>query len=195
MNDVRIEIFEQGTKGFRECEGLEYRIFLENEYIKSNPSKRISDFDKFGRQAMMGTYLNEEMIGVIRLIYSDKRRMNSNLFPTLYGIEEMKKVNAYSTYQDIEERVYNMKPNKVVDVVTISTSIKKIKIILNMINGVINHLNDINRPIIFAFNDKPFHLKMKRIGIPLIEIGDEVFYWGSYCFPAYVDSRDIKLRK
>lgn len=194
---IEIAIFSQNDKEFKDCEFFEYSVFQKNQYVEANPEQRIHYFDKFESQSMIAVYLEGQMVGAVRMIYSSKEKMESHLFPTLDAIARLKDENPGEqiTFPEVEAKLYALAPRHLVDISTISTNTSKTKPILMLFPAIFEHMKSTNKPIGLAFNDVPFHKKMLRLGIPWTEIGPPIFYWGSDSIPAFVHINRVQLKR
>jgi hypothetical protein len=206
-------VTEPATPLWYASEQLEYDIFVEEAYIAPNKHKRITSFDAYQKNEFIIAVEGGTVIGVIRLVLCDDRKMAKKAFPTLanarvlnYRLSDARKNPELKPpfeddktlwlYKDSFEQVLQLDPSKCHDLATMSILRSKRNGIVSsgLIRATLVHSLQMAKPISLSCIDTPFFEKLVLRGYPYEQLGPSVKYWGSPTTPCMVSGYHILKR-
>jgi ornithine decarboxylase len=209
--DISIKIVQpENAELWPKCEALEYEVFHAEGYIESHPEKRISDFDDYSKKEFIAALENDQLVGVMRVTYSDAGQMAKELFPTLdhakvldYSYEEAGRNPELKPpyednktlwlYSDMYEKVLVLEPTNTLDLT--SMAIKRNKrysaASKRIITQIMHRAWSQNKKHALGAIDTPFYQKLKARSLPFMDLGPSVIYWGTPTTPALLVTQEV----
>jgi ornithine decarboxylase len=192
------------------CEALEYDVFYAEGYVDYNPEKRIPDFDKFEKKEFIAALENDLLVGAMRVIYSEAGQMEKELFPTLdharildYSYEAS--VNnpqlkppyednkTLWLYFDVYEKIRTLSPANTLDLssMAIKRNRRDSSASKRIITNIMYRIWSQNKKYAFGAIDTTFYQKLKSRGLPFMDMGPSVMYWGTPTTPTLINTHEI----
>lgn len=210
-NPIETRLVKQtDTELWRECELLEYEVFVEQNYIAENPEKRLTDYDKYDHFYLAATIKTDsnsnarkKVVGVLRCGHTnDILTMRTNLYSTLDAQESME------FYLHMKSKLLQLDPGSVIDLAAMAISRKHrdsrvsraliARFIIEALRLVFEQQKRAgNRPqlryILAAADERVYRRFLARsfplIGmLPIESLGKPVMYWGSLTVPIILDA-------
>jgi N-acyl-L-homoserine lactone synthetase len=198
-----VNVKERKEKLWKECEDLEYKVFLDKKYIKKNPQNRITEYDDYidNTEFIVAVENGKEVVGGMRIIYSpNNKTMGKGQFPIVdfgkkldYTIKEAESNQNLSPsyeddktlwlYSDEWKKMMKLDPRKVLEFITMTVRKDKRDGIVSTLlyTELFYNLPKKNKNIenIFAVYDHSVAQRTLERGVPYKEIGPIVKYMGS----------------
>ena len=205
---------------WRDCEKLEYDVFLESGFVQESDDQRISLFDRYDNMEFFAAFVidkekaqfKKRLSGVARVIYASDERKNINeQFPTLFHAKRLNyssreafddtKLTSLGEdnktlwlYSDEYDRVMKLDPRACIDLASIAVIPSRRDGEIPKVITIAVLLRSWERPPIrygFGAVDEIFLKKIIERNLPFEALGPSVMYWGSPCVATLVDSFKI----
>jgi hypothetical protein len=182
-----------GDSLWRACEALEYEVFThpDSGYYEVNDEGRIPDFDSFGRQEFVAALAGDEVVGVLRLLYSDQPVMREGLFQTYDHRREL------GVFSEMKSFLASLDPRKTVDFSTMAVTpeARNSRASQAIITRTIQRIWETERRFGLACIDTPFYRKLKARALDFRDLGPSTFYWGSPTTATILDTYSVPKGK
>lgn len=179
---------------WRQCETLEYSVFLESGYVEENPTDRLADFDCYTPMVFLAAFTGNRKLpleqrrlsGVVRLVYAPHaRKMGPGLFPTIDHAKELE------IPPENLKRVQVMNPRRCIDIATMVIS--KEKRDANASKALISKImtwgwEHPHLRYAFAAIDTLLYRKLRERRLPFEDLGPSVMYMGSETTATVIDA-------
>ncbi|MFW5983153.1 MAG: hypothetical protein ACOCQ4_01535 [bacterium] len=201
------KVVEEETELIKRCKDLEYRVFLDEDYIKPNEEEELLDYKEYPNYYFIAAFADDKLVGCWRNIYEpDKKRMDEGVFPTIdsglvisrgFDVEgynehaqKTRKDDKLLIYEDQYEKMMKLDPRKTVDMC--SAAILKEHRTGDVSKALFSKVltSALEMPPIrhgLGVPDTRWYEKIVERGYPLEPLGPSTFYWGSESTPIYVD--------
>lgn len=193
------------------CKSLEYRVFLEEDYIRPNDEEELLDYKVYPHYYFLAAFEGKKLVGSWRNIYEpNKARMREDIFPTIdsaFVIPRDFDVEAYNKnakenradgklliYEDQYEKLMKLDPRKTIDMCSaaILKEHRTGEISKALFAKVLT--SALEKPPVkhgIGVPDTRWYEKVVERGYPIEPLGPSIFYWGSHSTPIYVDFFDV----
>jgi len=201
---------------WKQCERLEYDVFLRAGYVSKSSEARIDSFDGYEQMEFIavlddegsGSALGAGSSGVLRIVYPPEgRRIRKEWFPSLCHARRLDYTFAQyrhdkslkspegdnrSTYlfADAYDRIMRLDPGKCIDLssIAISSSCRGSDVFAKLITRTMTRTWE-SPPARYGLLvvDSGYCRKMQR-KLPIEDLGPPVMYWGSHSIPVIIDS-------
>ena len=186
-------IVKAGDPFWRTCETLEYEVFTDPEtgFYEVNDEGRIVEFDSFGRQEFVAALVGDEVVGVLRLMYSDQPTMREGLFQTFDHRSELRII------PEMELCLASLDPRKTVDFssTAVVRKARRTRALQAIFTRTILRIWETERRFGLACVDTPLYRKYKARALDFRDLGPSTFYWGSPTTAAIIDTYSIPKGK
>jgi hypothetical protein len=205
---------------WRECEKLEYGVFLNCGYIQLSDDQRIEKFDRYDNMEFMAAFVIENgktqcqknLSGLVRVVYSsDPINSLAEQFPTLLHANLLdfssrdapdnlrlmppsEEIQCIWLYSDQNDRISKLDPRRCIDLATMAIlpRWRDGKTSKALTTGVLLRGWE-KPPIRYALGvmDESFFRKAIERNLPFEALGPSVMYEGSPTIPVLIDSYKI----
>ena len=186
---IRTQVVKQGSALWAACEQVEYDVFTAPDvgYLPENESRRIPDFDHFGRQEFIAVSRSGRIVGVMRLVYAEGSRMGAGMFQTYDRRREL------NIFPDQDCYLRTLCPRDVVDLTSmaIDRGERDSRASKALISGTIRRIWETGRRHALACIDTPFCRKLQGRALAFQELGPSTYYWGSPTTACILDTYSV----
>ncbi|HCY83756.1 MAG TPA: hypothetical protein DHV36_01325 [Desulfobacteraceae bacterium] len=204
-NETRI-VASSRDPFWQRCEHLEFKVFSDCQYIQGNGLQRIHAFDRYQRSVFVASGCGQDDIsGVIRLIFNNGRDMKKSYFPTLSGARLIHRSDGgRAASENNSDRLLIYKDRYTADLLSLPADgcvdVSTMSVLPEKRDASISR-SLITRAILLAWEmsvryalgaiDTRFLEKLLSRGLPFVPIGPSVPYWGSPTTPVLMDTYRI----
>jgi N-acyl-L-homoserine lactone synthetase len=186
---ITTRVIAQGSDLWSTCEQIEYDIFTapDTGYFPPNNCRRIPDFDHFSRQDFIAVSRADRIVGVIRLVYAEGKRLGAGMFQTYDHRQELNIFPVRDKYLE------TLDARQVVDMssMAIERRERDSRASKALINASIQRIWETGRRHILACIDTPFYRKLKGRALDFQALGPSTYCWGSPTTACILDSYSI----
>jgi len=165
---------------FQELVRLEFQLFNKAGFCDSDDlnNDRLLGYVHYDANTVYHVYYcDEELYGFVRVITADNR-----------GLDSFKTLN---DFPDIKHQFGGYEPEAIAEIGTICVMKGGSKVVVELVKNLLDEANP--EMVIASIDSKFFKVYVKRLGLPMQQIGEERFYMGSITLPIMMTSKDMRL--